>query len=1124
MPTNYSGRVALIVGILLLFLWAIFPSAPKILIKPFKPETEVSFRPDLKPGIDMVGGTSLLYEIKPPEGGYTHDLAERVMQSLKKRVDPDGVRNLIWRPQGNTRLEIQMPLRPGSEKARGARDAFAAAQRQLEATNVRPGEVTAAVQDLKGDARRTKLAELEMGSQPRGELFAAMAAVWDQMQQAHAQRNAAEEARLQIEYDKLRNRIVQTNLTVSELQTILELRPELQRERLDEVRKRSEGFEARQKAIDNFIDKYAGYRPVKDLIDDAATLKMQLRGSGVLEFYILATPPGVPGHNPEDDPTREEYEALVKRLHERGPQFQAGDRYRWFLVDNPQEYSGLTEPYNDKLYALVHTAAERSLTQRAGQPKWGLTSAYPLMQDGERVVGFQFDTAGAKYFGELTGRNVGRPLGIVLDGRLISAPNINNQIFGNGIIQGGAGGFSQQEFDYLIRTLDAGSLPAQLTEEPISERSVGPQLGADNLRAGLIACIFGLVVVAVFLIGYYYLAGVVAMIAVLLNMVLILGAMAALNATFTLPGVAGIVLTIGMAVDANVLIFERLREEQVRGLSLRMALRNAYDRAFSAILDSNVTTGITSLILYWFGTEEVKGFGLTLLIGLASSLFTALFVTRTIFGILIDRFNIQKLGSFPLTFPRWDRALRPNIDWIGKAWAFMSFSAIFIVVGLTAFGIRWSQDKVLDIEFASGTAVQFELKEPMEINELRQIIEAQSKQNPAALPAPSVVTVGDDRRTYEIVTPNKDARAVRTAVLDALEGKLNITPQVSFEQSDQPFTEAMDKHIVPITGETTSLAGMAPPQLRSHVGGVAVVLNNLDPPIGAEEIRRRIEAERLQPSAGGETQAPRYRPLDVEVSNEGRVAVVMSSDPNFPYDADNEATIEQWRQELAAPTWDQVRAALTKPAELQKVNNFDPQVATEARTDALIAMTLSIIVIMAYIWLRFGNLRYGTATVVALLHDTLFTLAAIGVAHYIANTAVGPALLIEPFRINLTMVAAILTVMGWSMNDTVVVFDRVRENRGKFGHLDRQVVNDSINQTLSRTLLTGGTTIVTIFVMYVFGGPGIHGFTFALLVGILVGTYSSIAIASPLLLIGLRQSRQAAVRDTSVGRGQLQRA
>ena len=717
MQHNYSGRVTLILVIVLAFLWAIFPGAPKVLLKPFKPATEYSFRPDLKPGIDMVGGTSLLYEIKPPEGGYTTDLAERVMGALKRRVDPDGVRNLIWRPQGATRLEIQMPLRPGTEKARAARDAFAEAQRQLEATNVRPGEVLAAVQTLDGDARRARLAALSQGSEARDELFGAMASVWDRIEQARAARNAEEQARLELEYDTLKERLAETNLSVNELQSILDLRPETREKRLANLRQRFAGFDERLRAIDNFTKSYADFRPVRDLIDDTGTLKMQLRGSGVLEFYIVA-----------DDVSDEVWGEWVERLNKRGPQPQAGDTMRWFVVDKPTEWHYRSAEYNDKHYGLVYTTPDKSMQQGGGQTKWGLASAAPENSEGERKVAFAFDPAGAMLFGKLTGANVKRALAIVLDGKIYSAPNIRQQISGHGVIEGGQGGFSKAEQEYLIRTLDAGSLPATLADEPISERTIGPQLGADNLRAGLVACIFGLFVVAVFLIGYYYLSGVVAMIAVLLNMVLILGAMAALNATFTLPSVAGIVLTIGMAVDANVLIFERLREEQQRGLSIRMALRNAYDRAWSAILDGNVTTGITAAFLYLLGTEEVKGFGLTLVIGIFASLFTSLFVTRTIFDILIERFNIQKLGSLPLSFPKWDQMLRPNIDWLGKAKYFFAFSAVVCVVGLALFTVRWVQGRMLDIEFASGTAVQFELKEPMPIAELRRVIDEKSKQ------------------------------------------------------------------------------------------------------------------------------------------------------------------------------------------------------------------------------------------------------------------------------------------------------------------------------------------------------------------------------------------------------------
>jgi SecD/SecF fusion protein len=261
----------------------------------------------------------------------------------------------------------------------------------------------------------------------------------------------------------------------------------------------------------------------------------------------------------------------------------------------------------------------------------------------------------------------------------------------------------------------------------------------------------------------------------------------------------------------------------------------------------------------------------------------------------------------------------------------------------------------------------------------------------------------------------------------------------------------------------------------------------------------------------------RYRPIAVDspagIADEPTAtAVIMTSDTNFPFDSQDEVKRSQWETELAAPILHLVNEAITAPADLQKVSNFDAQVAGQTTREAFVALFISILGIVAYVWVRFGNLKYGAATVLALAHDTLFVLGAIGVCHFVAETAFGRSLMLEPFRINLTMVAAILTVMGYSMNDTVVVFDRIRENRDKLGgKLTRKIINDSINQTLSRTLLTGGTTLVTIAVMYITGGPGIHGFTFALLVGILVGTYSSIAIAAPLLLLGLK-AEQAAVQ------------
>ncbi|MGH7214025.1 MAG: protein translocase subunit SecD [Tepidisphaeraceae bacterium] len=1102
MQPNYLSRLILILVVLAAAVFLIFP--PKSL---FDPSVPFGKKLNLRPGIDMVGGTSLLYEIRPPEGSIAQaDLAERTMEALKKRVDPDGVRNLIWRPQGANRLEIQMPLNTASGDASAKREAFGAAQAALEATNVRPGAVLRAVETLKGDERAAALDKLAGGSEQRQSLFGALRSVWDQTQQAKADQNAPVQAEKELEYDKLKAQLDETNLSAVEMQAVLDLSKEKRDARLAELKQKYAGWPERARAIDQFSGAYAGYQSVKGSLDDAQDLKRLLRGSGVLEFHILVTDPG--------DPTAQ---AMVQRLQEKGPRLQAGDTMQWFEVARPEEFGnqGVIGVYNDKTWALGYVTPDKSMSNRGGQNRWALESARPNLdpQTGTNVVAFRFNATGGQLFGQLTGGNVGQPMAITLDNKIISAPNIDSQIFRDGIITGGSGGFSTGELRYLVSTLNAGSLPAQLTDDPISERTVGPQLGEDNLRAGLIACAFGLVVVAVFLIGYYYLAGMVAFFAVVMNMALILGVMAMLNATFTLPSVAGIVLTIGMAVDANVLIFERLREEQVRGLSLRMALRNAYDRAWSAIVDSNVTTAITAAALYVLGSEEVKGFGLTLLIGIVASLFTALFVTRTIFGLLMERFNVEKLGSLPLTFPKWDRMLKPNIDWMGKTKYFYAFSGIFIVIGLAAFVAKFAQGQMLDIEFGSGTSVQFELRQPMAIDEVRGLLNGYSASHPVEFPTPNVVSVGADDRTYEVISSNKVAAEVRQSVLNALGDRLNVRLPSTFDRVDETFDQAMASGVVvPIESATQTVAGFSPESAAEHVGGAAIVLNNLAPPLAPSDIKKRVEQQRLQGSSGGMG----YRDFDVEspAGNDERTstAVVLVSDPSFPHDASDSLKAAQWQEQVAAPMWKLTTESISNPPTLQRVTNFDAQVAGETQRDALVAMVISVLGIMAYIWLRFGDLKYGTATVVALAHDTLFVLGALGIAHYLVDWSppLSDALLIQPFRIGLTVVAAILTVMGWSMNDTVVVFDRIRENRGKFGHASRQVINDSINQTLSRTLLTGSTTILTIFVMYVWGGPGIHGFTFALLVGIIVGTYSSIAIASPILLLGGSREAESA--------------
>ncbi|MDB5292751.1 MAG: secD secF [Phycisphaerales bacterium] len=1123
MSERNSFRLSVIAGVFLVALAIIFSP---VIYKVFHPSSELTSWVKLNPGIDMVGGTSLVYEIKKPEGGARDagDLATKVAEVLKKRVDPNGVKNLIWRPQGSDRLEIQMPLPPDAQqnaaKRRELREQIISAADKLEAGNIRPEEVTDAVEQKNGKTQKD-LDRLAGDSTVRKELFQKLVTAWNKVQAAHAAQNADDEARARIEYDNLLHPankispITATNLTREDLDNALSS-PDKDQE-LKAIKDRFGDSKARRDAIDNYVKAQTALLASKDTIDDANDIKRQLKGSGLLEFHILA-----------DDAPPAERQKMTERLMTYGPRVQAGDTTRWFLVDKPEEFKRQTVEYNKKFYILCWTTPEHSLDHHPGMNEWHLTDARADSnpQTAELVVDFTFDPQGGAYFGDLTQKNIGRPMAIVLDGKVISAPNINSQIHENGQITGGKGGFTHTELDYLVSTLKAGSLPARLADEPISERTVGPQLGQDNLHKGLVACLLGIVVVAVFLCSYYFLAGFVATFAVIMNVALVLAVMSAFGATFTLPSIAGIVLSVGTAVDANVLIFERLREEQHRGLSLRMALRNAYDKAFSAIIDSNMTTVITSLTLIMFGTEEVKGFGVTLIIGIAASLFTALFVTRTIFNVLIEKFGINQLRSLPLVFPKWDKMLRPNIDWMGLAKYFIAFSCVAIVIGLAMFYKEARAGHVMDIEFASGTSVTIELKDKMSQTDLRKLVDA--KADPAGLPAPSVVTVGNDEKTYEIVTPNSDAVKVKETILKTLvdsrgQSLLKVEVPSKYDGSGETVSQQMNKAVIPLTDKQTTLAavwpgGFRPADVGDYVGGVAIVLNHIEPPLTAGQIADRIKQQQLQLPANSPAA---HLSFAVEAPGGSdrptSLAVVLSRDDSLPYAQDP----IKWEEQVAGPLWGLTDQSVNRPAQLQQVKNFDAQVASDTTRDALMALTLSIIVIMAYIWFRFGNLKYGTATVAALLHDVLFTIAALGFAHYLYQVPVlGKALGLEAFRINLTVVAGILTIMGYSMIDTIVVFDRIRENRGKFGHVSRKVVNDAINQTLSRTLLTAGTNVATVAIMYFFGGTGIHGFTFVLLIGILVGTYSSIAIAAPILLMGRRLEEQPTTRAS----GRVQRA
>ena len=1107
MPTNYGSRITVILIVLLGSILGIVNTK-----KLFDADAPWSQKLNLKPGIDIAGGVSVLYEIKVPPGssgvmanGQT--LAEEVAAALKKRVDPQGVLNLVWRPQGNTRLEIQIPRAANAGKRDAAQKDLVAAQEEFKKTNVGFDEVKRAIEKLTGDVRDKKLTELSSGSTERLATFKSLAAEFDTILKSKAEYAAAErahnevaknaaadaQAQAEVKYEEESKKIDSGNLPTEEVQSILDLPTDLRDKRLADLKDTYKNFPTRLAAVEHLKNADAEFKKFKGQLDDAQGLKRMLRGSGVLEYHILVT-----------DTNTAEAQAMIERLKAKGPAAQAGDTMRWYLIDNPEEF-GRRQTFHvgddtTKQYALAYTTPDKSMVHKRDANAWALESASAGRdQQGGSSVDFTFDAQGAKLFSELTRNNIGSPLAIVLDDRLVSAPNLNSEIGAHGqITGGGGGGFDPGQVKYLVNTLSAGSLPATLADEPISERTVSPALGEDNLYRGLLASGIGLVVVSIFLIGYYHLAGVVAFFAVIMNLIIILGVLAMFGATFTMPSIAGIVLTVGTAIDANVLVFERMREEEHRGHPLKTALQHAYERALSAIVDSNMTTAIVSLFLYFFGSEEVRGFGLTLLIGIVSSLFTALYVTKTIFAILIDKKGIKELGSVPTKYPKWDAFLKPNIDWMSMVWPFVAFSVIFILVGVSAFVIK--KRDMFDVEFAAGTTVQVELTHDIPIADIRERIFKVAQ----AIPSASVVSLNGRLDLYEIVSPNDNAAMVRDAVLQSLGPDLKLERPSKFEQAGATVEAALSKSVYPIEKDSMEIDGKPVPDIAGYVGGTAIVLRDLQPPISANEVRSRID--RAAGAPGSEMNLGKWRIEVVGIDGDNskdkdnrpsKNVVVLALNPAFPFSK----SAEGWKEATAAPMWRLANEGVNREAKLQKVSNFDPQVAGDTQREAFLATFLSIIAIMVYIWFRFGDMKYALATVVALLHDTLVVIGAIGLSHYLDN-GLGRLMLMEPFRINLTLVAAILTVMGYSMIDTIVVFDRIRENRGKYGKITRTVINDSVNQTLSRTLLTAGATLTMVAVMYFIGGAGIHGFTFVLLVGILFGTYSSVAIAAPILLLG----------------------
>jgi SecD/SecF fusion protein len=541
------------------------------------------------------------------------------------------------------------------------------------------------------------------------------------------------------------------------------------------------------------------------------------------------------------------------------------------------------------------------------------------------TVQLKFDSEGAKKFGQITEQFKGHRFAIVLDGVILSAPVIRDAIYGGDAVI--TGQFTEKEARGLSSALEN---PLQTPVSIEEERSVSPTLGADSIRASIMAGLVGLAITLVCVALYYRFAGIIACLALLVNIVLLLGALTMFRFVLTLPGIAGIILTIGLAVDASVLVYERLREELALGKSLKVAVQAAYEKAFSSIFDANVTTLITAVILFWKASGPVKGFAISLTLGILASLFTALIVGRNIFEFFVDTSRVKKISMLHLISSQ-------NINFLGKGFLACMCSLALIIAGATSFYVRG--EKNFGVDFRGGDLI--------------------------TLSSPHAIDVGKVRAALQPIN-----LADATIQESNQGGKYYITVRTPLHTSD-----AVEKQIMTVM-----------PEAQFKVEG----------------------AERVGALVGGEL----------------------------------------------------------------------------ARS-SLVALGLGILGILIFVTLRF-ELSFAVGAIVALLHDVLITVGVFSLLHR---------------ELTLTMVGAVLTIAGYSINDTIVVYDRIREGlaSGRKGSIE-QIMNESINQTLSRTILTSTVTLIPILCLFLFGGPVLRDFSLAIIIGVAVGTYSSIFIASPIVL------------------------
>jgi len=1043
----------------------------------------------LKLGIDLSGGTILVYQIDPAAINQNIDIEEQVIPALKRRINPDGTADITIRQAGADRVEIIIPAdmaeraeeikgqltTEGSLEFRilastlpGARTVFPInrLERLQEET---PGIVEVSVTEQDGGFqglptidgfRWARLGELVEG-RPAGGVPSAVEGRRVTVEDAAWNRNRFEglHALIRVEGRDAPDRLQIVGNTEDTL--ILETELDVPASEIEAVDVDYSG------GPDRIIDPVRRWRPNRytgltvvlweagQSVDDPpayqGTIASNTDNELVLEEehglasvgrYLLEYNPSQIQYNLLSDPPQAETGLIIRGLEITGQPATDGMVDVYVLLEDPPDRQNVTGEQLDRVYPTTD-------------------------QDMRPAVGFDLNTAGSRRFSNLTSRyrpreegNFKFRLAIILDGEIMSAPSIEDRISSSGIIRMGRRENVSEEVNSLIAILRAGSLPAALETPPLQEERIGPTLGEDTIRRGVYAIGIALTIVPIFMIVYYRFAGVVAVIALTLNMILLLASMAITDSSITLPGLAGLALTIGMAVDANVLIFERIREERDRGAPLGQSIRNGFGRAWSTILDSNVTTILAGAVLWLVGTEEVKGFAIVMIIGLLWNLFTAVFVSRAIFDFAYDRGLITRLRMLRLLS-------KTNINFVGpRRWCMLG-SAILVAIGLGIFGgLRGGfqeQGDMYNIDFTGGTLVTVRLDDSELQNQSRsaQVEAVRSRAEEAGLPNVAVENLAVEAEEegvapvprFNIRTTEYSTKEVQRTVINAFDESLQRVEIETWEREPDPISEASTT----FPGGTRYTLTLNLPQSPSAIEETfAEILATADPPV----VRAQDRFEVINP--------------DAPPNDRDRPGEVLELETNL-----DPERIEPFFETLNE------RLRTDRDFLFERLTNFSGVVAGETRQKAVVAVVGSWLIIIAYLWFRFQSVAYGLAAVAALVHDVLIALGAVALSGY---------------KIDLPMIAAFLTLIGFSVNDTIVIFDRIRELKGKSPMLTPQIVNQAINATLSRTILTSLTSWAVVLIFYLFGGSGLAGFSFCLVVGFVSGTYSTIFIAAPILI------------------------